>query len=136
MPCGSISLLTIPSDNCTWSTTIYTASDDAPLRPVRDPDVFERVWRAFPDHAQWLDGEPISDLATMSGTVDRTRRFVVDGAPVATGMLTIADAHACTNPSIGRGMSLGLMHTVAMRDVVREHLGDPVALALAFTRPP
>ena len=54
--CGSISLLTIPSDNGTWSTTIYTASDDAPLRAVRAPDAFERVWRAFPDHAHWLDG--------------------------------------------------------------------------------
>ena len=131
-PCGSISLLTIPSDNGTWSATVYTASNDAPLRAVRDPDVFERVWRAFPDHADWLDGEPISDLVSMSGTVDRTRRFVVDGTPVATGMLTIGDAHSCTNPSIGRGMSLGLMHTAAMRDVVRDHLDDPGALALAF----
>jgi 2-polyprenyl-6-methoxyphenol hydroxylase-like FAD-dependent oxidoreductase len=132
MPCGSISLLTIPSDNGTWSTTIYTVADDAALRAVRKPEVFERVWRSFPDHVQWLDGEPISDMATMSGAVDRSRHFVVDGAPIVTGMLTIADAAACTNPSVGRGMSLGLLHTVAMRDVVRQHVGDPVTLALAF----
>lgn len=130
--CGSISLLTIPSDNGTWSTTIYTASDDKPLRAVREPETFERVWREFPEHRHWLDGEPISDLATISGTVDRSRCFVIDGAPVATGMLTIADAHACTNPSIGRGMTIGLMHTVVMRDVVREHLDDPATLPLAF----
>ena len=68
----------------------------------------------------------------MSGAVDRSRHFVVDGVPVVTGMLTIADAAACTNPSLGRGMSLGLLHTVVMRDVVREHLADPAALALAF----
>ena len=131
-PCGSISLLTIPSDNGTWSTTIYTASDDAALRRVRDPATFARVWRAFPDHAHWLDGEPISDMATMSGVVDRSRRFVVDGAPVATGVLTIADAHSCTNPSVGRGITIGLMHTIVMRDAVRDHVADPVALALAF----
>jgi 2-polyprenyl-6-methoxyphenol hydroxylase-like FAD-dependent oxidoreductase len=131
-PCGSISLLTIPSDNCTWSTTIYTVASDAALRAVRQPEVFERVWASFPDHAQWLDGEPISDIATMSGAVDRSRHFVVDGVPVVTGMLTIADAAACTNPSVGRGMSLGLLHTVVMRDAVRQHLADPVALALAF----
>jgi 2-polyprenyl-6-methoxyphenol hydroxylase-like FAD-dependent oxidoreductase len=131
-PCGSISLLTIPSDNGTWAATIYTASNDAPLRKVRDPEVFGRVWRAFPAHAHWLDGEPISELLTMSGAVDRTRRFVVDGRPIVTGMLTIADAHACTNPSIGRGMTLGLMHTTAMRDAVRAHLDDPVQLAMAF----
>ena len=90
------------------------------------------MWGSFPDHAQWLDGEPISDIATMSGAVDRSRHFVVDGVPVVTGMLTIADAAACTNPSVGRGMSLGLLHTVVMRDAVRQHLGDPVDLALAF----
>jgi 2-polyprenyl-6-methoxyphenol hydroxylase-like FAD-dependent oxidoreductase len=130
--CGSISLLTIPSDNGTWSATIYTASDDAPLRRVRDWDVFQRVWRSFPDHAHWLDGEPIGELSSLSGAVDRTRRFVVDGRPIVTGMLTIADAHACTNPSIGRGMTFGLMHTAVMRDAVRDHLDDPVQLALAF----
>ena len=130
--CGSISLLTIPSDNGTWSTTIYTASDDAALRKVRDPATFERVWRAFPDHAHWLDGEPLGDVSTMSGVVDRTRRFVVDGTPVATGILTVADAHSCTNPSIGRGITIGLRHIVVARDAVRGHLDDPAALALAF----
>jgi 2-polyprenyl-6-methoxyphenol hydroxylase-like FAD-dependent oxidoreductase len=130
--CGSISLLTIPSDNGTWSTTIFSVSNDAVMRAVRDPAVFERVWRAFPDHAAWLDGEPISDMATMSGVVDRARRFVVDDAPIVTGMLSVADAAACTNPSLGRGMSLGLLHTVVMRDAVRHHGTDPVELALAF----
>ncbi len=131
-PCGSISLLTIPSDNGTWSTTIYTVSGDAAMRGVRDPEVFDRVWRSFPDHVQWLDGEPLGDMEAMSGVVDRTRHFVVDGTPVVTGILTIGDAAACSNPSVGRGMSLGLLHTVAMRDVVREHLADPAALAIAF----
>ena len=131
-PCGSISLLTIPSDNGTWSVTVYTVSDDAPLRRVRDPETFDRVWRAFPDHAHWLDGEPISDIVTMSGAVDRMRHFVVEGAPVATGVLSIADAHSCTNPSVGRGMTIGLKHTMAMRDAVRDHLDRPAELALAF----
>ncbi|MET0580296.1 MAG: FAD-dependent oxidoreductase, partial [Ilumatobacteraceae bacterium] len=129
---GSISVLTIPSDNNTWSTTLYSASSDAPMRRLRDPDVFCRVVRECPLHAHWVDGEPISDVASMSGAVDRTRRFVLDGVPVATGMLSIADAAACTNPSVGRGMSFGLMHTVVMRDTVRDHLDDPAALSLAF----
>jgi 2-polyprenyl-6-methoxyphenol hydroxylase-like FAD-dependent oxidoreductase len=131
-PCGSISLLTIPSDNGTWSVAFYTASDDAPLRKLRDWTRFEKAWRSFPLHAHWLDGEPISDVMTLSGAVDRTRQFVVDGAPVVTGMLTIGDAHACTNPSLGRGMSLGLVHTALMRDAVRAHLDDPVAMSVAF----
>ncbi len=131
-PAGSISLLCIPADNGTWSTTVYSASSDAPLRRLRDAETFERVVRECAGFEPWLDGEPISDMVSMSGIVDRTRHFVVDGAPVVTGMISIADAHACTNPSIGRGMSLGLLHTAVMRGAVRAHLDDPVALALAF----
>ena len=68
----------------------------------------------------------------MSGAVDRTRRFVVDGTPVVTGVVTIADAHSCTNPSIGRGITIGLKHTAIMREVVGRHLGAPADLAHAF----
>ena len=131
-PVGSISLLCIPADNGTWSTTVYSASSDKPLRRLRDAAIFEKVVSDCPGYARWLDGEPISDMVSMSGIVDRTRHFVVDGVPVVTGMVSIADAHACTNPSIGRGMTLGLMHTMVMRDTVREHLDDPGELALAF----
>jgi hypothetical protein len=131
-PLGSISVLCIPSDNGTWSVTLYASSSDAPTRRFRDADVFEKIVGECPLHAHWLDGEPISDMASMSGVVDRTRRFVVDGAPVVTGMLSIADAYACTNPSLGRGMTLGLMHTELMRNTVREHLDRPADLAVAF----
>ena len=131
-PIGSISVLCIPSDNGTWSITLYAAASDAPMRRLRDPAVFERVVRACPAHAHWLDGEPIGEVASMSGVLDRTRHFVVDGAPVVTGMLTIADANACTNPSLGRGMSLGLTQAALMRAAVRSHLASPADLALAF----
>ena len=33
-PAGSISLLCIPADNGTWSTTVYSASSDAPAAPA------------------------------------------------------------------------------------------------------
>jgi 2-polyprenyl-6-methoxyphenol hydroxylase-like FAD-dependent oxidoreductase len=131
-PLGSISILCIASDNGTWATTLYAASSDAPMRRLRSPEVFDRVISECPLHAHWIDGEPISELSSMSGVVDRTRRFVVDDVPVVTGMLSIADAHACTNPSIGRGMTLGLMHTVVMRDAVRTYIESPVELAKAF----
>lgn len=131
-PFGSMSVLTIPSDNGTWSITLYGTSDDAPMRRLRQAEVFERVVRACPAHAHWLDGEPISEVASMTGVVDRIRTFVVDGTPVVTGMLSVADAWACTNPSLGRGMSIGLLHAALMRRTVASHLDDPARLALAF----
>jgi 2-polyprenyl-6-methoxyphenol hydroxylase-like FAD-dependent oxidoreductase len=68
----------------------------------------------------------------VAGIMDRYRRFVVDGAPVATGFAAVGDAWACTNPSAGRGLSVGLVHAQLLRQVVRDHLGDPAGFAHAF----
>jgi 2-polyprenyl-6-methoxyphenol hydroxylase-like FAD-dependent oxidoreductase len=131
-PIGSFSVLTLPADNNTWSLTLYGLSGDEPLRRFRDPAVYERVLRACPLHAHWLEGEPIGDMAFMAGGVDRHRRFVVEGRPCATGVLTVGDASSCTNPSLGRGMTLGLIHVEALRASIADHLDDPVQLALDF----
>jgi 2-polyprenyl-6-methoxyphenol hydroxylase-like FAD-dependent oxidoreductase len=131
-PIGTFSLLTIPSDNDTWSVTVYTASGDQPLKRLRDLGRWTAVVQACPVHAQWLEGEPISDLIAMGGILDRYRRLVVDGKPVATGIALIGDAWACTNPSQGRGMTLGLMHAKCLADVVRAHPDDPCELAEAW----
>jgi hypothetical protein len=54
---------------------------------------------------------------------------MVDGIPVATGILPVGDAMCCTNPSLGRGMTMGLMHAAGTAEIVRQHLDDPFALA-------
>ena len=55
----------------------------------------------------------------MAKIEDRHRSFTVDGAPVATGVAAVADSWACTNPSLGRGATLGMLHGLALRDTVR-----------------
>jgi flavin-dependent dehydrogenase len=82
-------------------------------------------------HAHWLDGEPITDVLPMGSIFDRYRRFVVDAVPVATGIVSIGDSWACTNPSHGRGITMGLMHALGTVEVVRQHLDNPLALSLA-----
>ncbi len=129
---GTVSLLTLPGDNGTWSVTIFGASDDKPLRRLREPEVWTTVVRAFELNAHWLDGAPITDVLAMSGIVDRYRRFVLDGRPVATGFVAVADASACTNPSAGRGLTVGMLHGLALRDVLREAGDDPDTLAQRF----
>jgi 2-polyprenyl-6-methoxyphenol hydroxylase-like FAD-dependent oxidoreductase len=131
-PMGSISLLTLPADRATWAVTVYTRADDRALRPLRRPEVFDRLLRACPLHAHWIEGEPIRDVASISGVANRVRRFVVDGVPVATGLVALGDAQQCTDPSLGRGMTMGLMHTEVLCDVLREHDAGSAALALAF----
>lgn len=124
-PLGTISLLTLPGDNGTWSVTIFCASNDQPLKNLRHERQWTNAVRAHPLHAHWLDGEPITDVLAMGGIVDRYRRFVVNGTPVATGFATVADAWACTNPSAGRGLTVGFKHALCLRDVLRETGGDP-----------
>jgi 2-polyprenyl-6-methoxyphenol hydroxylase-like FAD-dependent oxidoreductase len=127
----TFSLLTLPCDSGTWSVTVFFFVGDPPLKALRDPARWTKLVAACPAHAHWLEGEPITDVLPMGGIVDRYRRFVVDGAPVATGVVSVGDAWACTNPVQGRGIGIGLIHAVGTAEVVREHLGDPLALALA-----
>jgi 2-polyprenyl-6-methoxyphenol hydroxylase-like FAD-dependent oxidoreductase len=127
----SFSLLTLPGDAGTWSVTVVVTSNDQPLKKLRDPKHWTALVAACPLHAHWLDGEPITDVLAMGGIMDRYRRFVVDGAPVATGIVSIGDSWACTNPSLGRGIAMGLLHALGTMEVVGQHLDNSLALALA-----
>ena len=129
-PFESFSVLTIPADVGVWSVTLYTYAGDQPLKRMRHEDAWTAVARACPRHAHWLDGEPFTGILAMGGTVDRRRRMPADGA--LTGLVPVADAWACTNPSVGRGIALGLLHASHLRAVAGEHLGDPDALARAW----
>jgi 2-polyprenyl-6-methoxyphenol hydroxylase-like FAD-dependent oxidoreductase len=120
MPWGTVSTLTLPGDNGTFGLGIITSAKDAPLRGLKDVDTWTRTWRSFPLVAHWVDAEPLDDeIAIMAKIEDRHRSFVVDGTPVATGVLAVGDSWACTNPSLGRGASIALIHAVALRDLLR-----------------
>jgi 2-polyprenyl-6-methoxyphenol hydroxylase-like FAD-dependent oxidoreductase len=131
-PLGSFSILTLPSDDGTWAVTLVTSSGDKPLKRLRDLDAWTAVVKACPAHAHWLEGEPIGELQAMGGVLDRYRRPHSDGQPLLTGIALLGDAWACTNPSLGRGISLGLQHARALRDTVNAHVHDPLAFAEAW----
>jgi flavin-dependent dehydrogenase len=96
---------------------------------------WEKAVASLPTVAHWLDGKPLEDrVVTMSKIEDRIRDLAPDGRPVATGVLAVADAWACTNPSLGRGASLGMMHAQLLRDCLRSTGTDrPGELHEAFT---
>jgi hypothetical protein len=72
-------------------------------------------------------------MVRMSKIEDRYRRLVRDGEPVAHGVVALADSWACTNPTLGRGLSLGLWHAILLRDVIRAHgTEDRPGLVAAF----
>ncbi|HKH69788.1 MAG TPA: hypothetical protein VKA59_00495, partial [Vicinamibacterales bacterium] len=87
-----------------------------------------------PLHAHWLDGLPMTPVLPMSGIADRYRRFVVDETPIVTGFVAVADAWACTNPSAGRGLTVGFLQALRLRDSLRASGDNPLALVEEFDR--
>ncbi len=83
---GTVSSLTLPADNGTWSVTLVTSAKDKALRVLHDAVIWEKAVRSLPLVAHWLDGEPIDDrVMAIAGIEDRHRNLMVDGSPVATG---------------------------------------------------
>ena len=131
---GSVSTLTLPADNGTWGVGLVVCSSDAALRPLGEVDRWEAALARFPSVAHWAHGESISQGVTvMARLEDRIRRLVVEGAPVVTGVVAVGDAWACTNPSVGRGASMALLHACELRDLLRSATpGDATGFALAW----
>ena len=116
-----MSFLTLPADNSTWSVVVVVAAGDAPLRGLSRTDRWTEAVRSMPGFEQWVDGEPLEDrVMAMAKIEDRIRSLVVDGRAVVSGVLTVGDSWACTNPSVGRGVSIGMAHAVALRDTLHD----------------
>ncbi|MEY2470565.1 MAG: hypothetical protein QOF21_3263 [Actinomycetota bacterium] len=132
---GSIVVFTFPADHGTFTLAATPLADDAPLRRLKDNDAFTRVMNLIPRTAAWLaDGraEPISDVAPLTRIEDRRRRVVVDGRPVALGLVLTADAAFCTNPVLGRGTSMAWMAGRRLAETIDEHGDDVEKVAVAL----
>jgi len=131
---GTVTTLTLPADNGTWGLGLITSAADKAMRELRHVDRWTATVQSLPLAAHWLDGDALEDrIVVMAKIEDRHRDFVVDGVPVATGVAAVADSWACTNPSLGRGASIGLLHCLALRDTLRARgLDDPASFSAAF----
>ena len=82
---------------------------------------------ALPGWLQDIGARPPGEELEDSGLVYFGRQ------PVATGVVAVADSWACTNPTNGRGASIGLLHALTLRNQLRTvGLDDPAAFARAF----
>ena len=122
-------------DNSTFSVTLAYGTDDTEMRMLRERGRFDAATQAIPAIRDWISpdvAEPISGVQYMGNLINRVRRFVRDGEPVALGLHAVGDASVCTNPLYGRGCSLGLLHGVLFADAVSSDGADPRSLALRF----
>ncbi|MET0147436.1 MAG: FAD-dependent oxidoreductase [Ilumatobacteraceae bacterium] len=119
-PYDSLSMITLAADNGHWSVVVLASAADKAMRAVRDIDVWHRLVARYPLVAHWVDAEPTTGVDVFARIEDRVRHMVVDGRPVATGVVAVGDAWACTNPSVGRGSATAALHAVALRDALRD----------------
>jgi 2-polyprenyl-6-methoxyphenol hydroxylase-like FAD-dependent oxidoreductase len=122
-------------DNRTFSITFGVPTNDRELMAMRDEDAWEAAIRTLKPLEPWTaDGlaEPITGVESMARLRNRIRRFVVDGTPVATGVVVIGDAAVATNPWYGKGCSQAGIAAVALSEALVAHGRDGVALAHAM----
>jgi hypothetical protein len=123
------------ADNDAVQLVVAPLAADRRFKTARDPGVFTAVLRTVPVYAAWLDVmDPITDVFPMGGLHNTLRRLVVNGTPVATGVVAIGDSVCTTNPTLGRGLALALTGAADLADSVALHGDDPAALALALDR--
>ncbi|MET3422649.1 2-polyprenyl-6-methoxyphenol hydroxylase-like FAD-dependent oxidoreductase [Actinoplanes tereljensis] len=112
----SLSILTLPGDTDTWSVGFVTSVRDKPLRALRNPAAWEAALARYPLAAHWAEGTPLTGVEAMGGLVDQWRTVTTPG------VVAVGDAACCTNPSLGRGATMGLLHARLLRDVLRAGL--------------
>jgi len=116
----SYSVLTLPADNGTWGLAIIVSSTDRSMRRLREEACWEAALRASGIDDYWLAGEPLDDVRPLAGLQDVTRDYTPGGVPVVDGLVAVGDAWTTTSPFLGRGLSLGALGAVALRDAVAD----------------
>jgi 2-polyprenyl-6-methoxyphenol hydroxylase-like FAD-dependent oxidoreductase len=122
-------------DNGTFSITFGVPTADRALMGLRDVDAWEAAVRTLTPLEPWTEdglADPITDVEAMARLTNRIRRFVVDGTPVATGLVVIGDAAVTTNPWYGKGCAQAGIAAEALSAALREHGRDAVGIALAM----
>jgi 2-polyprenyl-6-methoxyphenol hydroxylase-like FAD-dependent oxidoreductase len=132
---GAATLLGFPGDHDSFGLCLATRPGDDELAPLRTNAGFDAALTVFPSLAGWLDpakSTPINDVAVMAGSRNIRRHYVVDGRPVALGVLPVGDSLCATNPQYGWGASMALTYAFAAVDAIDAHPSDLAAMALAY----
>jgi 2-polyprenyl-6-methoxyphenol hydroxylase-like FAD-dependent oxidoreductase len=128
-----------PADGGVFSITFAIPLAFPRLKVLANVAAFEVMTRALPALAPWVDpavSEPIGDPAhpvqAMGGLINRLRRFVVDGRPLARNFFVLGDAAYCTNPLYGRGCAQAFLHADLLGSALDAHPDDAGAAAVTL----
>jgi 2-polyprenyl-6-methoxyphenol hydroxylase-like FAD-dependent oxidoreductase len=124
-------LLVLPVDAGWFSATFFAPAHDRGLRAVlHSTDGFLGALRSVPAAAPWIeDARPCGTVQCMGKLANQLRRPSLRSPA---GLLPVADAAVCTNPTWGRGAALALAHAAALADLLDAE-EEPSALTSALT---
>jgi 2-polyprenyl-6-methoxyphenol hydroxylase-like FAD-dependent oxidoreductase len=132
---GYLKYAVFGGDNGTFSITFGLYADDREMRQLLSPGPFTTAAAALVGTRPWVEparAEPITGVEVMAKLINRRRRLMAHGQPLATGIFPVGDSSICTNPLYGRGCSLAVVQAYLLADVLAGHAGDPAAAAHAF----
>lgn len=115
----SLTQLLFLGDNRTAMLAQSVHDEDPLLKLLRHPDAFDAVAarnEAF--SAWWAALEPISEVYALGAFDNRMRSLVAGGSPQVLGLFQVGDALAMTNPTRGRGISMGLAALGRLHDLL------------------
>ena len=122
-------------DNRYFSIALSANEGDELRHALRDSDIYDKAVRQIPELIPWVErGTPTTEIFPMAGLVNRRRHFVVNGSPVLSGLHVIGDAHVCTNPAYGRGLSLAVWQAKLLAESVELYPSDLRAQGLHFNQ--
>jgi 2-polyprenyl-6-methoxyphenol hydroxylase-like FAD-dependent oxidoreductase len=130
---GYCHFLVLAADNRTFSITLCLSELDPLRHSPRDAEVFDRIAAVVPLTAPWIArGEGTSDPKPFANVHDRKRHLVDKKGPVVTGYVLVGDSALCTNPNLGRGASLGMVHAQHLASTITDATANPLAYAIDF----
>jgi len=132
---GYVAFAGFYGDNRSFSITLGVPTGDREMMGLRDEAAWEAAIRTLTPLVPWTAeglADPITGVESMAGLRNRIRRFVVDGEPVATGLVVIGDALQGSNPWYGKGCALAGIAAQGLSTALIEHGRDRVALAHAM----
>ena len=107
-----------PADNNTFSITIVGYSDDKEVRPLLKTKHFDTFVKNTPSMWEWVKkARPLTDAIGMSNFDNVHRSLIVDGKPIALGIIMVGDSATSLNPEGGAGCSLAAMSAWAFADM-------------------
>ena len=99
-------------DNGYFNVLLARATSDKDLAELRHESLWNAAIRLFPGAGAWIDPERAEPAGPVRAGGGLTNTYLGQAVGL-TGLLAIGDAVATTNPTGGRGVSLGISSAVA-----------------------